>query len=121
MNEPPIVNYYTDSEARRWNMLVHLSALSGYVTGLGFILGPILVWQIQKDKFPSVDFHGKEAVNFQISCFIYGILSVISLFVGVGLLLVPAVAIFHLVFTVIGAIKANDGIDYRYPLTFRFL
>lgn len=121
MNEPPIVNYYSDAEARRWNMLVHLSALSGYFTGLGFILGPLLVWQIQKDKFPSVDFHGKEAINFQLSCLIYTILAGISILLVVGIALLPAVGLFHLIFTVIAGIKANDGIDYRYPLTIRFL
>ena len=32
------------NETQMWNMLCHLIALSGYITGLGFFLGPLIVW-----------------------------------------------------------------------------
>src|SRR5512137_1636318 len=59
-----------DSQARTWNMLCHLSALAGYIIPFGNVLGPLLVWQIKKNEFPSVDEHGKAALNFQLTVLI---------------------------------------------------
>ena len=39
----------------------------------------------------------------------------------VGLVLLPVVGIAALVFSIIAALKANDGIMYRYPFTLRLL
>ncbi len=45
-----------NSDARLWNMLCHLSALAGCVVPFGHIIGPLIVWQIKKNEFPSVTF-----------------------------------------------------------------
>ena len=68
-----------------------------------------------------MDEQGKEAVNFQISMLIYGIVAGLLCFLCVGFVLAPAVAIFDLVFLLIAAVKANNGEHYRYPLTIRFI
>ncbi|HZG78940.1 MAG TPA: DUF4870 domain-containing protein, partial [Paenibacillus sp.] len=65
--------------------------------------------------------NGRESLNFQISIAIYLIVSAILIFVGIGILLSIAVGIFWLVMTIIAAVKANEGVVYRYPLTIRFL
>jgi uncharacterized Tic20 family protein len=111
-----------DNQARTWNMLCHLSALAGYIIPFGNVLGPLLVWQIKKNEFPSVDVHGKAALNFQltvlIAVFASGVAAVLLSFVCVGFLLIPvviAVALCGLVFAIIAGIKANNGEAYRYP------
>jgi len=111
-------------DARRWAMFCHLAALAGFlpVTFVaGAVIGPLVVWQIKKDQFPFVDEHGKEAVNFQISMLIYGVVAAILLCACVGIVLLPAVIIVDLVFLLIAAVKANEGKHYRYPLTIRFI
>lgn len=123
--QPPPIPYATSQddtnpEARNWAMVCHLASLSGYLTGLGFILGPLIVWAIKKDQHPFVDFHGREAMNFNISFTIYSIVAVILVFACVGFFLLPVVGVVWLVFTIIAAIKANSGERYRYPLTIRF-
>jgi uncharacterized Tic20 family protein len=111
-----------NKDARMWAMICHLSALAGLVVPvIGCIVGPLVVWQIKKEEFPFVDEQGKEAVNFQISMLIYGIVAGLLCFVCVGMVLLPAVAVFDLVFLLIAAVKANDGSHYRYPLTIRFI
>ncbi|MHC4464919.1 MAG: DUF4870 domain-containing protein [Planctomycetota bacterium] len=35
--------------------------------------------------------------------------------------MLPAVIVFDVIFLVIAAIKANDGLHYRYPLAIRFI
>lgn len=111
-----------DKDARMWAMFCHLSALAGLVVPVvGCIIGPLIVWQIKKEEFPFVDEQGKEAVNFQISMLIYGVVAALLIFACIGTVLLPAVAIFDLIFLLIAAVKANDGQHYRYPLTIRFI
>ncbi len=111
-----------NKDARMWAMICHLSGLAGLVVPvIGCIVGPLIVWQIKKEEFPFVDEQGKEAVNFQISMLIYGIVAGLLCFACVGFVLAPAVAIFDLVFLLIAAVKANNGEHYRYPLTIRFI
>ena len=116
---PPPTSVSQDEKT--WGMLCHLAALAGAIIPFGNIIGPLVVWLIKKQEMPFVEDQGKEALNFQISVTIYLIASALLLFVIIGLLLLPAVAIFSLVMTIIAAVKANNGERYRYPLCIRFL
>jgi len=102
-------------------MLCHLSTLAGFFIPLAHIVAPLVIWLIQKDKMPLVDDQGKEAVNFQISMTIYYIVTALTIFLMIGCVLLPAALIFDLVVTIIAAVKANQGVAYRYPLCIRFI
>jgi len=102
-------------------MFCHLSALSGFVIPFGAILGPLVLWLMKREEFPLVDVEGKKALNFQISVAIYMIVAVVLMFVLIGILLLPLVFLFWLIFTIIGAVKTNSGDDFQYPLTITFL
>jgi uncharacterized protein len=111
-----------EKDARMWNMLCHLSALAGCVVPLGHVLGPLIVWQIKKNEFPSVDVHGKASLNFQITVtialFVGIVAAVVLSFFCIGYLLFPLVGLIGLaglVFAIIAGIKANNGEDYKYP------
>lgn len=126
-NQPPIPPYtstpvqLSESDARMWAMLAHLSALPGSLVVIGSIVAPLAIWQIQKDKSAFVDYHGKEAVNFQITMAIAFAVSFVLIFILVGVLLLSVVGIVWLVFSIIAAIKANNGEYYRYPIIIRFI
>jgi uncharacterized Tic20 family protein len=118
----------TESQARTWNMLCHLSALAGFIIPFGNILGPLLVWQIKKNEIPSTNVHGKAALNFQITvtlaAFVGVVVAVILSFFCVGFLLVPLVILIGLaglVFAIIAGIKANNGEDYKYPYSLNLI
>ncbi|MBT8136861.1 MAG: DUF4870 domain-containing protein [Gammaproteobacteria bacterium] len=109
-------------DERTWAMLTHLSALTAFFTGgFGAIIGPLVVWLIKKDEMPFVDDQGKEALNFQITMLIATIVSAVLVLVLIGFLMLVVVGIFDLVMVIIAAVKANDGEQFRYPLTIRFL
>ena len=77
-------------QSNTWAMICHLSGLVGYLgNGLGSIIAPLVVWLVKKDELPEVNDHGKEALNFNISVAIYGlILFVATIFtVGIGAIL----------------------------------
>ena len=110
-----------DKEARTWGMLCHLSALAGLFTGIGFIVGPLVVWLLKKDEMPFVDDQGKEALNFQITMALAFCVCWVLAFVLIGLLLMPLLALFDLVLVIIATIKANEGEHYRYPFALRLI
>lgn len=118
---PATLDIEPNQEARTMGMLCHLLAFTGYVFPLGWILGPLVLWLLKKDQFPFVDDQGKEALNFQITMFIAFVVSFILVFVVIGFLLLIAVAIVDIVFTIIAAVNANQGIRYRYPFALRFI
>ena len=111
----------SQSNERLWAMLTHLSALPGSFVLIGAIVAPLIIWQIQKDRSAFVDYHGKEAVNFQITMAIAAGVSFLLFLLLVGLVLIWIVGAVWLIFTIIAALKANNGEYYRYPLSYRFI
>jgi uncharacterized protein len=102
-------------DARTMAMLAHLLGIV-----LGF-LGPLIIWLIKKDEEPFVDDQGKEALNFQITVLIGILVSGVLMFVCVGFFTALAIAIANIVLCIMGGLKANEGVAYRYPLTLRLI
>lgn len=119
--EPEEVPVSGDQEARTWATLTHLSTLAGYITAVGFIVGPLVMWLLRKDQWEFVDDQGKESLNFNISFFIYAVVSAILVFILIGIPLLLALVVLHIVLTVMAAMNANNGVRYRYPLIIRFI
>jgi hypothetical protein len=112
-------------EERTWAMIAHLSAFAYYVTGVGHILGPLIVWLSKRDGHPFVDDQAKEALNFQISVTIYGIVAVIMcftlVFAVIGIPILIGLHAFQVICIIIASIKAHDGVAFRYPLSLRLI
>lgn len=108
-------------DERNLGMLCHLLALVGLIIPFGNILGPLLVWLLKKDENRFVDVEGKEALNFNITIAIAGLVSGILTAVMIGFALMVVVGLFWLILTIVAAVKASSGEHYRYPLTLRFL
>jgi hypothetical protein len=104
-----------------WAMILHLSLLAGSIVPLAGWVVPILIWQIKKTEMPALDPHGKVVVNWILSSLIYGAVSAILIFVLIGIPLLIVLALLGIIFPIIGAIKANDGVVWRYPLSIPFL
>ena len=111
-----------DPNARKSASLCHIVALSGLIgNGVGFVLGPLVVWLIKKDEFSFVEKQGKEAINFQITMIIAAVVSGILTVVVVGFFLLIAVGVMMIAFPIIAAAKSSKGEPYRYPFTIRFI
>lgn len=115
---------------RNWSLAAHLSTLIMLV-GIPFFVGPLVVWAIAKDRHPFVREHATEALNFNLSLLLYGVVGTVASIVGglitFGLFLIPmgalalAGVIAWIAFSVIAAVAASNGERYRYPLTIRFV
>jgi uncharacterized Tic20 family protein len=109
---PPIAS----QDDKTLGMVMHILCLVGFP-----IIGPLIIWLMKKDQSPYLDAQGRELLNFQISYFIYAMISVVLIAVLIGIVLIFVVGIASLVFTIIGLVKAADGKVYRFPLCIRML
>ena len=114
-NKPGPMAGMPSPESRTMAMLAHLlGALTGF-------LGPLIIWLVKKDTDAFVDDQGKEALNFQIV--IAMLASIVLTFASCGFLfflpLIPA--ILDWVFSIMGALEANKGVAYRYPMILRMI
>lgn len=114
-----------EGQARTWGLILHLSMLAGALIPLGGYIIPIVIWQMKKSEFPGIDRHGKNAVNWMITAFIFAVACVILIVTVIGAIIgIPglwALGLISLAFPVIAAIKANGGEAWKYPLAFEFL
>jgi hypothetical protein len=131
---PPAAPAGTASaEEKQWAMFAHLSVLlgglltSGWGGSVGFFIGPLVIWLVKKDTMPFVNDQAKEALNFaitvSIACVALVMLTILSLGIG-ALLTIPllmAIGIAALVLVIIAAMKAHEGIAYRYPFALRLV
>lgn len=108
-------------EQRQMGLFLHLSQLLNLVLPPAGIIAPIILWQIKKDEMPALDAHGKMVVNWMISSVIYFVVSLILSLVLIGIVGIAALVVMGIVFPIIGAIKANNGEFWEYPLTIKFL
>jgi uncharacterized Tic20 family protein len=125
---PPPPAGTPSAEERQWGLFGHLSTLTGLFTGgIGNIVGPLVIWLIKKDTMPFASDQAKEALNFNITLLIIGvILFLVTIFTfGIGALITVPLGILlgiaWLVLTIVAAMKANEGVAYRYPFTLRLV
>lgn len=121
------------AEERTWAMLAHLSALLGglltasFGRGWACFVGPLVIWLVKKDTMPFVNDQAKEALNFNITVAIASLVLLVLSIVTFGIGLIVAIPLWviigvaWLVLTIVAAIKANEGVRYRYPFTLRFI
>lgn len=101
-------------------MILHLSQFAGYVIPLAGLVVPIIIWQVQKENMPDLDIHGRIVTNWIISEIIYGVIFAILCFVLIGIPLLIVLGVLSVAFPIIGALKANQGQTWKYPLSIAF-
>jgi uncharacterized Tic20 family protein len=117
---PPASPYQAQSQMnpadeKLWATLIHIG-------GILFSFVPALIgYIVLKDRGPFVRAHTATALNFQITMAIAGFIGGILTIVFVGFLILAAVWIINIIFSIMAAIAANKGEWYSYPLTIKFL
>ena len=85
------------------------------------VLVPLVVYLAMRKESEYVAANAREALNFHISVFIYGICCIPLVFIIIGIPLIIGLVIGSFVLAIIAAVKASDGEVYRYPLTIRLV
>jgi len=99
-----------------------LLAAGMFVLSLFFpIIAPLIIWLLKKEESTFINDHGKEYFNFFISYFIYSVVAGILTVIIIGIFLLWALGIAALIFSIIAAVKAYEGKEYRFPWIFRLI
>ena len=119
----PVPQPLSESDARLWAVLTHVSALVGIVVGVGSIgwVGPLIIFLVLKDRSAFVAQHAKATLNFQITMAIAAVIAILLWIVLIGLLITAAIYVLVIVLSIIAALAANRGERYTYPLSIPFL
>ena len=114
-------------------MWVHLAPLIAAVVAIWLTVVAFLLWLpglLIRNSATSTEFekrHATESMNFQLTILIFTVVAVVFSIatLGIGLLIVVpaaiAVSIAALIFMILGAVAANEGREFRYPLSIRFV
>ena len=112
-------------DERLWATLAHLSAFAIYFTGIGHLVGPLVIWLAKRSGNPFINDQGREALNFQITWTIMMVANCILFITIIGAVIAAPLfyilPVYHVICMIIAAIKANDGVAFRYPLTLRLI
>ena len=107
------------TEERTLAALTHLSGLAGYIIPLGGVIVPIIIWVVKSDS-PIISKIAKQAILLNAAVFVLGLAAAVLL---LTVILIPLVFAFWavlglvaIVLPIVGAVKANDGVYYRYPV-----
>ena len=108
------------------------TAMFVYLLGIftGFV-GPLILWMMKRDESKFVNHHGKEVINFCITLiiplvalFMVGVPLIILTYCLGAIIVVPlflAVNVNALVMMIIGAMKANEGKWWEFPISIRMI
>lgn len=106
-------------EDRTMASLTHLSGLAGYVVPFAGVLVPIIIWIVRSDS-KVISSIAKQALLLNLVAFL---LFCASWILFLTLILIPLVFVFWMVLgfaafalPIVGAIKANTGEYYKYPM-----
>jgi uncharacterized Tic20 family protein len=107
--------------------LLALVAHLGFLSGVGFIFAPLIIWLLKKDSSSFVAHHAKQALVWQGAIAVFGaifstlgfVLTLVTAGLG-ALLVVPAACLLGLILlipSVIAGIKVFSDQEYSYPIT----
>jgi uncharacterized Tic20 family protein len=85
------------------------------------IIGPIIIMLTKGKESPFIRDQAVEALNFQITVCIGYLVSIILIFVVIGIFTFIALAIGGIVLAIMGAMAAYRGERYRYPVAIRLV
>jgi uncharacterized Tic20 family protein len=107
------------SSDRKKAVALHLLGLSSVVWIP--VVPSLVLWLITRDDSGFVRDHGKEAINFQISCVIYFVVGLVTLPILIGGLILAGTGVLALVGMVMASIAAKDSEYFRYPMCLRLI
>lgn len=93
-----------------------------HITGIFFSIFPgLIVWLLKKDESPYISEQAREALNFQITLLIAYLIAGVLVFILIGFLLIFLVWLANIIFSILAAVAASKGENYRYPLSLRLI
>jgi uncharacterized protein len=120
--EPAGYGGSASKDERNLAMFAHLSAFAGLIFPPGGnVIAPLIVWLTQREKSAFVADQSLEALNFNITVLLAGIVCGILMYVLIGIALSAVLFIGWVIGTILGAVKASEGHRFRHRFTLRLV
>lgn len=98
-------------------MICHITGIFGWLNWVG----PLIFYTTRKDS-PFIQDQSKQTLNWALTVLIGFLAPVVLIWCPpVAALIILGVLITNLVFCIIAALKANQGIAYRFPFSIKFI
>jgi uncharacterized Tic20 family protein len=120
VTQPPPPQYaplppMSPADQRLWATLIH-------VGGIFFGILPSLIgYLVTKDRGEFIKEHTRVALNFHITVLIAAVVCGILSIIVIGVVLLFALAILIVIFSILAAVAANEGKLYKYPISIEFI
>jgi len=98
-----------------------VAALLTHLGGIVFGFIPSLIVYLVSNENPWLKNQARNALNFQLTMLIAWVAGWVLTLLVIGLFVLWAVGIVILIFSIVAAVKANQGEAYTYPLTIEFV
>lgn len=109
-------------EDRNALVIAHLSQYLDYITGVGGLIVPLVLWLTLRDSVIGMNEHGKSIINFQLTLILYVIIGIPSILLfGLGIVLLIFTGILSFIMPIVNAVRASHGEAPSYFGTIRFI
>lgn len=114
--QPDIGRYLAEEVDTLAAAKMHASGLLIF-TGipLANFLACFFFWIKHRNRSSYLDYQGREAVCFQITIYLYLMMSLFMAYVIIGVFAIPLILLFHLLATITATVMALSGKPFRYP------
>ncbi|HEY8471462.1 MAG TPA: DUF4870 domain-containing protein [Natronosporangium sp.] len=114
---------YANNDEKTWVLLTHFGGAGGafLLSGVGGWIMPLIALIAKGNQSPTVRAHAVQALNFQLTWTIVGVLGWATVCVIVGGLGILAAVLMGVIFGIIAGVKANEGQLYEYPLSIKMV
>jgi len=114
--QPKLEHYANEDADKRIIIAIHASGLLLF-SGIPFanFLSAYYLWNRFRHQSKDIDQAGMDAINFQITVFLYLLLSLFMIIVVLGFFTTPLLLIFYAVCVIVGTVQAMRGKRFNYP------
>ncbi|HLU33469.1 MAG TPA: DUF4870 domain-containing protein [Natronosporangium sp.] len=114
---------YANNEEKTWALVAHFGGAVGIflLSGVGGWIGPLVALLAKGNESPTVRAHAVEALNFQLTWSIVGVIGWATMCIVIGFLILPVAVLMGIIFGIIAGVRANEGALYRYPASVKMI
>ena len=114
---------YANNDEKTWALVAHVGGAAGMFIGSGILgwVAPLIALVTKGKESPTVRQHAVNALNFQLTWSIVGLIGLLLVCLVIGILGILAAVIMGVVFGVIAGVKANEGQLYNYPAAIKMV
>jgi len=114
---------FANNDEKTWALISHFGGAAGMfvLSGVGGWIAPLIAMATRGNQSPTVRQHAVNALNFQLTWTIVGVIGWLTCVFGIGVIIFLAASLVGIIFGIIGGVKANDGYLYEYPVSLKMI